>query len=127
MKWKQNRTLAERFWDLVDKKTENECWPWLGAHYKNGYGNFYVGTGKKDRRTVPAHKAAYFVANGEWLQPPLETRHTCDNRGCVNFNHLIKGSKKENMQDAVLRGRTSRGKRHYAYKDGRYSKYKEAA
>ena len=128
MKWKQNRTLTERFWDLVDRRADDECWPWLGGHYKNGYGHIYVGTGRKNRRTVPAHKIAYWIGFGEWLEAPIVTRHTCDNRDCVNFlNHLIKGSKKDNMQDAVKRGRMPHGKNHYNFKDGKYSKYTEAA
>jgi len=39
-------------------------------------------------------------------------RHICDNRECINIKHLIRGTKKENMQDCVQRGRTSRGSKH---------------
>lgn len=117
-------TLVERFWKKVWKAGENECWFWCGAYYHNGYGHIYVGTGRHDRKTVPAHRVAFYLTHNYW---PKEVRHSCDKRNCVNPKHLIEGTRKENMQDAVARGRISHGKNHYAYKHGRYSKYTEAA
>lgn len=37
-------------------------------------------------------------------------RHTCDVPKCINPDHLILGTQKDNMQDAVNRGRIA--KRH---------------
>lgn len=41
----------------------------------------------------------------------LLVRHTCDNRMCINLNHLIPGTVKENAIDRKMRGRnnTARG------------------
>ena len=30
-----------RFWSLVDKRGEHDCWPWLGDFDKDGYGVFF--------------------------------------------------------------------------------------
>lgn len=38
-------------------------------------------------------------------------RHTCDNRLCVNPDHLITGTFKDNAMDAVERGRTLKGEK----------------
>ena len=39
-------TVEERFWRLVDKKSDEECWEWKGALHK-GYGRFYYSKGVK--------------------------------------------------------------------------------
>lgn len=44
------------------------------------------------------------------------TRHKCDNRHCVNPDHLEPGSFKDNMDDKVKRGRQQRGEAHAASK-----------
>lgn len=43
-------------------------------------------------------------------------RHTCDNRWCVNIDHLIIGTQKQNIQDAVERKRMAQGEKHYCAK-----------
>ena len=35
----------------------------------------------------------------------LVIRHTCDNRACINPNHLIAGTKADNTRDMIDRGR----------------------
>jgi predicted XRE-type DNA-binding protein len=38
--------------------------------------------------------------------------HKCDVRNCVNPEHLVLGTRLENMQDAKLKGRMSVGEKH---------------
>jgi len=39
-------------------------------------------------------------------------RHTCDNRKCINPEHLILGTHQDNVKDRVKRGRSANGKRN---------------
>lgn len=32
-------TLEERFWAKVDKRADDECWPWLAARIKDKAGS----------------------------------------------------------------------------------------
>jgi hypothetical protein len=75
------------------------------------YGSLGVGSrADGTRRTVSAHRYSYEVFIGE-IPNGLFICHKCDNRRCVNPNHLFHGTRKDNMQDAVSKGRQARGLR----------------
>lgn len=85
------------FWRLVNKKSENECWEWLGSRDKNtGYGYF--------RRNFGAHRWSFLLANGK-LTPGLLVCHKCDNKICVNPSHLFEGTYQDNNDDMKRKGR----------------------
>ena len=71
----------------------------MGFVHPSGYGMFRFGTGMR-----MAHRVAYALFKGE-LQPGLVIMHTCDNRICVNPGHLLQGTRKENNNDCVRKGR----------------------
>lgn len=88
------------------------CWEWAGYRDDEGYGVFYSSTaGGARRNSMPAHRAAFFIAFGV-LPGPIKVRHKCDNRPCVRPDHLVLGTQAENMRDMVERGRSLRGDRH---------------
>lgn len=101
--------IEARFWQKVDKKTEDECWNWLAAVDKEGYGQFW----DPERRTMGlAHRFSFELHNGKLNRPKglygavgTIVRHKCDNTSCVNPNHLLDGSQDDNMQDMKERGR----------------------
>lgn len=102
---RNNSSIEERFWRLVDRKLDNECWEWIGTTH-NGYGRFYPTTGQK----VFAHRFMWQLARGA-IGKGIEVRHKCDNKLCVNPHHLELGTHADNMRDMVIRGRThKRGK-----------------
>ncbi len=52
--------VAERFWQYVDKRGVEECWPWTGTvGKKSGRGQI-----KKNRHHVYAYRVSWELENG---------------------------------------------------------------
>lgn len=96
----------ERFRSKVDQRGSFECWPWLGAVDKDGYGQF-----KRDGRQHKAPRIAMEL-DGRGLTSDQITLHSCDNPSCCNPAHLRPGTHKENAADKVSRHRQSAGEKH---------------
>jgi len=90
--------MVARFWAKVEK-TEG-CWLWRGAA-RRGYGAFSPQHGT----TRPAHRVAWELANSAPIPDGLCVLHRCDNPPCVRPDHLFLGTKKDNAQDAIRKGR----------------------
>jgi len=87
--------------EKIIKKSEKfgECWNYIGYGGKLGY----VLT-TFDGKWVKAHRLSYMAFKGE-IPINLQICHTCDNRICVNPEHLYLGTPKDNARDRGLRGR----------------------
>lgn len=102
-------TTEQRFWKKV-RKTET-CWIWTASKRGKGYGAFsYTRDGKmiQDR----AHRYSWEIHRGT-IPDGLCVLHNCpggDNPACVNPAHLFLGTKKQNNEDMMQKGRYNRAR-----------------
>lgn len=87
-------TAEERFWSHVERRSEDECWPWRGTISVKGYGRAWLGKNHKPRATG-AHRMAYELTVGP-IPDGLTIDHLCRVRHCVNPKHLEPVSGREN-------------------------------
>ena len=77
------------------------CDEWTGS-LSHGYGQIRIG----GRGFTPSrvHRIVWMQDNDQ-IPDGLEVRHKCDNRACCNIEHLELGTRSDNVQDIIKRGR----------------------
>ena len=88
----------KRFWSKVHVGLPEECWEWQ-ANTGRGYGMFWFG-----KTPIVAHRASWMMLRGP-IPEGMNVLHKCDNRKCVNPNHLFIGTQSDNVQDMLQKGR----------------------
>lgn len=92
----------ENFWAKVAKAGEDECWLWTGSTNSKNYGSFAINSSG-----VSAHKIAWALTYNDGVLSDSKSHimHSCDVRNCVNPKHLSLGTAKDNVKDAINKGR----------------------
>lgn len=91
--WELNRLLLK-----VDTTEPGKCWEWQATLTHCGYGSF-----KYDGRMREAHRVAWRLLVGE-IPEGMLVLHKCNNKRCINPNHLYLGDYHDNAMDRAKDG-----------------------
>lgn len=89
----------EKFYKSIVKT--KECWVWQNKPDEDGYGIIGIQEDEK-RYKIKAHRLSYFLYYN--VDPfCLQVCHSCDNKLCVNPQHLFLGTDQDNIRDYCLK------------------------
>jgi transcriptional regulator with XRE-family HTH domain len=117
----RRKPLAERLWAKIDRSGGPDvCWPWTGflPPPPHNYGKITIEFG---RSPAIAPRVVWFLTHG-LIPLGMNVLHHCDTPPCCNPTHLFLGTRKENAEDMMRKGRNmhitkpwtlARGPRHW--------------
>jgi hypothetical protein len=88
-------TFKQRLEAKIERVPFSGCWLWLGWVDYQGYGR---------SGHVFAHRRVYSLYRGV-IPRGLCVCHHCDVPSCVNPGHMFLGTRSDNMQDSLKKGR----------------------
>lgn len=94
------------FEDFMFPEPNSGCYLWDGSYFDSGYGRW-----QECNKALRAHRVSYAKYKGK-IPFGLKVLHRCDNKACVNPEHLYLGTNKRNTRDALQRKRFCVGDRH---------------
>jgi hypothetical protein len=98
------KKIIKNFWSKVSIKNKDDCWLWEAGKRADGYGAAYDGN-----KSIPAHSMSWKITHG--YIPKLVNgrkvliRHVCNNKLCVNPDHLSIGTYSDNGNDLARTGK----------------------
>jgi len=79
----------------------DNCDEWEGTLSSNGYGLIFpYDPDKKATVTMRVHRMVWMQDNGP-IPDDLLVMHSCDNRKCINIQHLSLGTPSDNILDSA--------------------------
>lgn len=88
-----------RFWSKVIVK--EGCWGWSGTVLKKDNRAVFCVHGK----TIIAARFSWEVASKKKIPHGMFACHKCDNPECTNPDHIFIGTRVDNAQDCIRKGR----------------------
>lgn len=97
------------------------CWIWLGGCQRSGrHGQVLYASFRWNGKTTRGNRAVWEMAHDK-PSADLHVCHTCDEGRCVNPGHLFLGTRSENMQDKISKGRDHNQKKTHCPRGHEYA------
>ena len=88
----------------IVKQAESGCWVWSGRKAGGRFPDKQYGSIKINRRWWGAHRVSYRIHNSGNMGG-MFVCHRCDNTLCIRPSHLFLGTNRDNIYDAIAKGR----------------------
>jgi hypothetical protein len=93
-------SLLQRLLNKIEINATTNCWEYQGGKNNLGYGMI-----RDDKKMRTTHRVSYEEHTQTKIPSNLVVMHSCDNPCCVNPAHLSLGTRKDNTQDMLQKGR----------------------
>jgi len=110
-KFSRSMSVKERLLSSANTNDKGVCWEWMKRINNHGYGSIGV-----NGKTRLAHRVSFETFNFT-IPNGLIVCHKCDNKKCINPEHLFLGTHKDNTQDMIkkCRQRPPEGQEHWHF------------
>jgi hypothetical protein len=97
----------ERFYskiNIIEEGPYKGCWDIDYCRNKGGYTHFTI-----NGHNIESHRFMYLIHHQEEKMINLDVSHNCNNRWCVNPEHLTLETHQKNMEYMILQNRQAKG------------------